>query len=95
MNKFESELRYIKAASTLKADTFNEKIGNGIRYFRESFGLSQRQLADKAKFCRNTVIQIELGQRERCIPLKTIYRILNALDSSLTLEAFLDACKLP
>lgn len=95
MNKFDAELRYIRAASMLKADKFNEKIGTGIRCFRESFGLSQRQLADKAKFCKNTVTQIELGQRERCISLKTVYRILNAFDSSLTLEAFLDACKLP
>ena len=96
MNKLNGEVRYVKLASTYK-DTkqFNESIGVGIRSVRERIGLSQSELAERANFCRNTIVQIELGKRERPIPLKTVHKILEVLAISMSLDDFFDLCKLP
>lgn len=95
MKKIKAELLYVKLASTSKdVQRFNAKIGKGIRAVRESLGLSQSALATKAKFCRNTLVQIELGQRETPIPLKTVYKILDAFVVPITLDEFLDLCHL-
>ena len=90
MKKIKAEVLYVKLASTSKdVQRFNAKIGKGIRAVRESLGLSQSALATKAKFCRNT-----LGQRETPIPLKTVYKILDAFVVPITLDEFLDLCHL-
>lgn len=95
MKNLKAESLYLKLVSTSNdVQLFNEKIGKGIRSVRESLGLSQRELAKKAKFCRNTIVQIEFGQRATPIPLKTVYKILGALTTSITLGDFLELCQL-
>lgn len=96
MNKFKAEKRYVLLASGAEDLTkFNFAVGKGCRRLRESKGMSQKELAELLNCCRNTVVQIELGQREKPIPLKTIYKILNVLASTWTLDEFLDFCKFP
>jgi len=95
MKKIKAEVLYVKLASTSKdVQRFNAKIGKGIRAVRESLGLSQSALAEKAKFCRNTLVQIELGQRKTPISLKTVYKLLDALVVPITLDEFLELCRL-
>ena len=95
MQNYKTEVLYFKLTSTSKdVQQFNKKIGKGIRSIRKSTGLSQSALAKKANFCRNTIVQIEFGQRETLIPLKTVYKILDALAVPITLYEFLELCHL-
>ena len=94
MENRNAEILYLKSSTSKDVQQFNEKIGEGIRAIRKSTGLSQSALAKKAKFCRNTIVQIEFGQRENPIPIKTVYKILDALAVPITLHEFLELCHL-
>lgn len=61
--------------------TIYEKVGENIRKLRIREGLSQQQLAEKAKLDLTSVSEIESGLRNPS--LKTLYKISLALKVSL------------
>mgnify|MGYP001246041887 CR=1 FL=1 len=61
--------------------TVFEKVGNNIRDFRKKLGLSQEQLAFKAKIDMTSVSEIESGLRNPS--LKTLAKLAKALEVEL------------
>jgi transcriptional regulator with XRE-family HTH domain len=59
-----------------------KRFGNQMRKLRKKTGMSQLELADKARLDVTTVNELENGNREPM--LKTMWRIANALDKKLT-----------
>lgn len=62
--------------------TVYEKLGINIRKLRIKNGLSQEQLAEKAKIDLTSVSEIESGLRNPSV--KTIYKIVLALKTTLS-----------
>lgn len=65
--------------------TIYEKLGINIRKYRKKLGLSQEELAEKAKLDLTSVSEIESGLRNPSV--KTIHKIALALNTS-TKELF-------
>ncbi|OGG03956.1 hypothetical protein A2W14_05840 [Candidatus Gottesmanbacteria bacterium RBG_16_37_8] len=61
--------------------TIYEKLGNRIRELRKKVGLSQEELAEKAKLDLTSISEIESGLRNPS--LKTIHKISLALKAPL------------
>lgn len=57
--------------------TIYEKFGQTIKKYRKSLGVTQEELAEKAKVDPKSVISIENGDRNPT--LQTIYRLAKAL----------------
>lgn len=61
--------------------TVYRKVGENIRKLRKKAGLSQEQLAEKAKLDLTSISEVESGLRNPS--LKTLYKISLALKISL------------
>lgn len=59
-------------------------LGRAVRAERERRGLTQRQLADRAGVGRQWLVGFELGDKHSA-PLDMIFRVLQALDLTVTL----------
>lgn len=57
--------------------TVTERFGAKVREVRKKRGMSQQDLAEKAKLDLTTINELEIGNREPM--LKTIWKIANAL----------------
>lgn len=57
-------------------------LGNKLREYRESIGMTQVELAEKSKVSRVTISQLEQGI-ERNTTTKTLSRIAKALDTTV------------
>lgn len=62
--------------------TVTQRFGNQVRKLRNRRGISQEELAKKAKLDLTTINEIENGNRDPM--LKTIWKIANALDVKLS-----------
>jgi len=62
--------------------SITERFGNRVRKLRLQSKMSQLELAQKAQLDLTTINEIENGNREPM--LRTIWRIANALDVSLS-----------
>jgi len=62
--------------------TINTRFGERVRKLREKRGMKQSQLAIKAKLDLTTINEVENGNRDPM--LKTIWKIANALDVSIS-----------
>lgn len=62
--------------------TIYEKLGNRIKQLRKKAGISQEELAEKAKLDLTSVSEIESGLRNPS--LKTIHKLSLALRTSLS-----------
>lgn len=57
-------------------------MGNKLREYRESIGMTQVELAEKSNVSRVTISQLEQGI-ERNTTTKTLLRIAKALDTTV------------
>lgn len=64
-------------------------MGNKLREYRESIGMTQVELAKKSKVSRVTISQLEQGV-ERNTTTKTLLRIAKALDTPVEYIFFSD-----
>lgn len=62
--------------------TVTQRFGSQVRKLRNKRGISQEELAKKAKLDLTTINEIENGNRDPM--LKTIWKIANALDIKLS-----------
>jgi len=67
---------HAKLSSGIMA-TVTERFGTKVREVRKKRGMSQQDLAEKAKLDLTTINELEIGNREPM--LKTIWKIANAL----------------
>ncbi len=65
---------------------FYLQIAHMIRDLREKVGLSQAQVAKKAKVSQPMIARLESGDHRRTPTIETIHRILNILGYQLILE---------
>lgn len=65
---------------------FYLQIANMIRDLREKVGLSQAEVAKKAKVSQPMIARLESGDHRRTPTIETIHRILNILGYQLILE---------
>ncbi len=62
--------------------TIYKKLGANIKKTRRKIGMSQEDLAEKAKMDPKSIVQIEAGKRNPT--LKTIKKIASSLNAKLT-----------
>lgn len=62
--------------------TIYGKLGDNIKKARRKIGMSQEELAEKAKIDPKSIVQIEAGKRNPT--LKTIKKIASSLSVKLT-----------
>ncbi len=65
---------------------FYLQIAHLIRDLREKVGLSQAEVANKAKVSQPMIARLESGDHRRTPTIETIHRILNTLGYQLILE---------
>ena len=87
-----STIGYIERADKLEAEEFNRIVGQTLSQLRRFTGINQTDLANKMHHSRNTIVNIELGERKSHLPMNRIKEFLKALGLDMTLEDFLNMC---
>ena len=87
-----STISYIEKADKLTAEEFNRIVGQTLSQLRRFTGISQTDLGKKMCRSRNTIVNIELGERKSRIPINRINEFLKALGLDMTLKDFFARC---